>query len=167
MNDRPEYDPSRILYLDVDGVLNRQGRESTPYVLPDCMAELNRIIDETRACIYLTSSWGGVIPKLMTLKGFGMLLATHGFNHWRAITGQIPVRLDVDAYQGVTEFYRNDREWRIFTSLKSKGPTKFAILDDFDLKFPEPYSAGFFQTDPRVGLSPEIADAVIERLRKE
>lgn len=51
----------KIIFLDLDGVLNsysdRQGKEISLVIVPEKVALLRRIIDETGAIIVLSSSW--------------------------------------------------------------------------------------------------------------
>lgn len=50
----------KVIFLDFDGVLNSEkyvrGKEGL-VLDPQCMARLKKIVDATRACIVLTTSW--------------------------------------------------------------------------------------------------------------
>jgi hypothetical protein len=65
----------RVLFLDIDGVMNHEGMKSHQTFDPDAVCRLNRIIKETGCKIVLSSTWRhmyrGVnrIEELLRLQG--------------------------------------------------------------------------------------------------
>lgn len=71
----------KVLFLDIDGVLNGHQRHANGYcgIDPGKVEHLNGIVAETRCRIVLASAWRYMIlGGDMTLKGFGHMLATYG-----------------------------------------------------------------------------------------
>jgi len=73
--------PSRILFIDVDGVLNRcnwEEGDSRAALHQECVRQLNRILAATKAGLVITSNWREWIEEgAMTLEGFEFMLRTH------------------------------------------------------------------------------------------
>lgn len=72
----------RILFLDVDGVLNghdwHEGARSNTLRRP-CIDQLSRILKETDCRVVLSSAWRYMVHcKALTCTGFEYLLRTHG-----------------------------------------------------------------------------------------
>jgi len=71
----------KVLFLDIDGVLNGHQRHDNGYcgIDPVKVELLNGIVEASRCRIVLASAWRYMIlGGDMTLKGFGHLLATYG-----------------------------------------------------------------------------------------
>jgi hypothetical protein len=72
----------KVLFLDIDGVLNRGGFSSTAQSTsfdPLAITRLNRLLAATGARLVLSSSWRYVIlDGTMSLSGFEFLMRTHG-----------------------------------------------------------------------------------------
>jgi hypothetical protein len=72
----------KVLFLDIDGVLNHGGFSATAQSSsfdPEAIARLNRLLTRTGARAVLSSSWRYVIlDGTMTLQGFEFMMRTHG-----------------------------------------------------------------------------------------
>src|SRR5579875_1845282 len=70
-----EQKQSRIVFLDIDGVLNSFGDMHTGLWIqamdhtnwkPECIQQLNRLCRETKSKIVISSSWRTIIPDIKT-----------------------------------------------------------------------------------------------------
>lgn len=80
----------KILFLDIDGVLNGHQKDEQGYcrIVPYCVNYLNRVIDATDCKIVLSSAWRYMIHcGAMTLKGFEYMLITHRLKVLNRIIG--------------------------------------------------------------------------------
>ena len=72
----------KLIFLDIDGVLNRHEYNSLAKSSPifsEIMGRLNKITDSTGAQVVISSAWRYMIHgKAMTLLGFQYMLQTHG-----------------------------------------------------------------------------------------
>jgi len=140
--------PDKVIFLDVDGVLNSvEDRFSWEIETDKHMEYLKNIIDKTGAAIVVSSSWR-ILPSMMSrlrsrLKDFGM-----------------------DVYSKTPEIHTRDRhrgdEIRKWLQ-ENPGVKKFAILDD-ESDMREFVNTNFFKTDMEIGLTKDIADEVIKFL---
>lgn len=101
----------RLIFLDIDGVLAHAGSDNT--LDPNCIAELDWLIDETGAEVVLTSSWRetfgvGETQRRLAAAGFRQSIA--------AVTPTFPRRSRSDE---IDAFLAN-----------LSGPARFVILDD-------------------------------------
>lgn len=73
---------SKILFLDIDGVLNRHGETTstaTGFVDPACVAAFNRIVAACDPKIVICSAWRYLVHNgYMTVRGLATMLRTHG-----------------------------------------------------------------------------------------
>lgn len=136
----------KILFLDVDGVLNNS-KLLTPSFCTDesFLAILKRIVDETECRLVLTSTWRlfpsekAIVEKHLSSVGLVLFDCTIDISHKAR--------------------HQEIKEW-----LQGKSITRFAIVDDEEF-------AGiglednFFQTDEDVGLTEQIADLIISHLK--
>lgn len=141
--------PTKAVALDISGVLHT--REEFGYFLPRCVKQLNRIIGETDAKVFLTSSWRNyIIDGSMTLMGFWIMLQTHGI-HCELI-GHTASDEDIP-----------DRAIQIKCFLASRPEIKrVCVLDDMAM-----FRDCQVLVDGRVGLTKEDADKAIEILNGE
>ena len=156
----------KIIFLDIDGVLNDHGRMMNLYcgIQKDKVEHLNKIIDATDCKIVISSAWRYMIlGGEMTTKGFEYMLLTHGLKcHNRIIActlsdEDIPTR-------GLQISYRIEK-------LKSyiKEEFKYVVIDDLNeengIKISE---AGhpLVQTKGDVGLTEEHVNLVISLLNE-
>lgn len=72
----------RIIFLDIDGVLNRFGGQCGPILAhPDCVKHFNRIVIETDAKVVVISNWRHlVLNGHMDRLGFEQMLRSHGIH---------------------------------------------------------------------------------------
>lgn len=77
----PAASPERVIFLDIDGVLNDHKKlPGSVYcgIDADKVARLNRLLSLSGASVVLISAWRYMLNSAMTLKGFEYLLNTHG-----------------------------------------------------------------------------------------
>lgn len=146
----------KVLFLDIDGVLNghffdRAAESST--INPACVARLNRVLAETRCSIVISSAWRYMIlGGAMTLRGFEYMLRTHGVHCVGGVIGH--TRADTSPGSDYEERGRQCREW-----LKDHPEVKtFACVDDAQVGFS---GLPIVRTDGAKGLTDEDAAALI------
>lgn len=151
-------EPTKALFLDVDGVLNnmkfaiRMKDEEGVMIFhedildPACIRNLKRIIDETGAVIVVSSSWRG-IPNSM--KNLAAQLNQSG----------------MEIYSTTPSIYRKERGDEIAAWLKNNPSIKdFVILDDdSDMGELLPH---LVNTDFQTGLLPIHISKAIEILNQ-
>lgn len=138
----------KILFLDIDGVLNHRKSPTTNGVFvidEQLLPLLKRIVDETGVKIVLSSSWRLSIHSRLRVKDALKTIGTRFIDYTKFISGPRSEEI---------------KEWLE----RHPKVTSFAILDDdFDAKI----DGHFFQTDFNNGLTPEITEKVIKYLNKE
>lgn len=119
----------RVIFLDIDGVLNghefNEAAQSNSIDRP-CMERLNRILRETKARIVISSAWRYMVHGgAMTVKGFDYLLRSHGMNAGCVIDVTCPD----ETFDGLRKF--GDR-WQQIELWLSQHPevTSYVVLDD-------------------------------------
>jgi hypothetical protein len=149
--------PQRIVFLDIDGVLNSDGYVSTrPQVSgelwtiddldPESIATLNTLVAATGAQFVLSSSW----RHHHTLAEMEALLKMRGFSG--TLIGATP-RLFGET---------RGAEIRTWLQVQSRPPHAFAILDD---ELPsENLGHVWIRTDPAVGVTVSDVQRLIELL---
>ena len=79
-----------ILFLDLDGVLNGLDRDRRASIHPECVEHFNRLLDESRAQVVISSTWRGMVESgVMNLEGFGALMVVWV---WREPWAYVDVR---------------------------------------------------------------------------
>lgn len=166
----------RILFLDIDGVLNTERQhdlcvnkgiapvDGFGYAFdPEAVTNLKRIVEETGADIVISSSW-----KLWGLDAMQRMWTK------RALPGKViditpntesdEMLLSVDLdYMEIPAIKGSEiKEW---LTTKGHDVTHYAILDDFPDMLPEQESH-FVQTDPSIGITEADANKTIEILTK-
>ncbi len=146
----------KIIFLDVDGVLNHRGSFApgmpggSRRIAPECVTELNRIVESTGADIVVSSTWRQDPDYIRVLRAAGVKgrilgKTVHGI---RGIDGNFLVGT-----------CRGDeiQEW-----LAANEPDAFVILDDdSDMAHLMP---SLVHTSFDTGLTREHADDAIARL---
>ena len=134
----------KVIFLDIDGVLNNFGlisRYGFDYIDEGCVLLLAQVVKSTRAEIVLSSSW--------RREEYDLSLAKAALE-----------RADLEIKDCTPWLNGRARVYEIKQWLEEHpGVTKFVILDDDeDAGFEVD---GFFQTDPEVGFTSEIAENVV------
>lgn len=159
----------QLLYLDIDGVLNRHERHSNGYsgMHPYPVGLLNQMLEDLPDVqLVISSAWRyQVISGHMTMKGFECMLLTHGlecFGRIHSVTGSDEAHAIEGQYTGKTtgaEFW----EWLKVHGCEVRAqqitkhlaevhanaivPVSFAVVDDLAVPVQR-----LVKTDPSVGL---------------
>lgn len=161
----------RILFFDVDGVLNNHAinKDAQSCTLePKCVREFNRILAVCEPRVVVSSAWRYLILRQsMTLQGFGHLLRTHGVSEriGRLLEG-CTLSDEVLPTRG-----KQIEQWlHQYTTARlgviASNPT-FVVLDDAPAGMCfEPVAHRLVRTDGMVGLTAADADRVIAMLRR-
>lgn len=150
-----------VLFLDIDGVL--------------CLGSITRQLDS--ACINNLVSITKAVPDLVIVLSsdwrkeeilqdhLAYGLAQHGIERPVHKTRTLKQsNIDWSRYEGLNAGVRGAlRSEEIRDWLECYPVEKYAAIDDTTLYL----DSGFFQTQLRVGLTPEIAHQIIEHLTKE
>jgi len=146
----------KLLFLDIDGVLNHRtflsavfakhdGDDQINHLDPAAIEHLNRIIDETSCLVILSSAW-----RMFGLGQVQQWLRARGFRH--KILWITPTKIS-----GI-----RGQEIDLYLKRLSKQPESFCILDDsHDI---DPHKANWVWCDPNEGLTAAKADEAIRML---
>jgi hypothetical protein len=137
----------RLLYLDLDGVLNGHERLSNGYcgICPVNVGVFNSLLAEfSDLKLVISSSWRYlVLSGDMTLRGFENLLLTHGLKcHGRVagVTGPDEDWLEWDGtgdrYAALQEQGCDIRAKQILAHVTEHQPEQWAVLDDMAVPVP-------------------------------
>lgn len=143
--------PCKILFLDIDGVCNnqktreRQGNTKYIGIKPELAQRVQRIVKETDCKVVLSSSWR-LFPDS----------AKWAEDHVCKFIDKT-VDMQNGAVFGVTDRGYEIKEWLD----RHPEVTQHAILDDDSHFLPDQW---LFQTTWALGITDEIADAVIAHL---
>lgn len=133
----------KVIFLDIDGVLNCEktaNPRKLPYIVDRrLLARLKRLVNRTRAKVFLTSTWRYDPAGLFSAKRCGVPFI--------GVTPDIPKRPRRD------EFYA----WL----KKHPKVTRFAVIDDEDDELDE---LPLFQPSATTGLTERIVRGVAEYL---
>lgn len=135
----------RILFLDVDGVLNSYKTGGRYALKRNCLRRLQKIIDKTQCKIVLSSTWR---MDEYALKRLRRVLSYRNIK----IFDTTPV---LGKHRGL-----EIAEW---LDTHKDEISKYAILDD-DSDMEEWQLPNFFQTDPEYGMTDTITYRVIYHL---
>lgn len=161
---------SKILFLDIDGVLNTERQhdycvergiapvDGFGYAFdPEAVANLARIVEQTGADIVISSSW-----KCWGLSTMQRMWANRGLPGKiiditpNSASDEMLLSVDLDMMLPAVKG-SEIKEW---LATSGSQVTCYAILDDqFDM-LPE-QQPNFVQTDPRVGITEDDASSVI------
>lgn len=165
---------SKILFLDIDGVLNTERQhdrcvsegiaqvDGFGYAFdPKAVANLKRIVKQTGADIVISSSWKfwglDAMQRMWErrdLPGKVIDVTPNNVSDEMLLSVELEY-LDIPAGKG-----SEIKEW---LTTKGQQVTNYAILDDLPDMLPEQQSH-FVQTDPRVGITQDDADTIISIL---
>lgn len=159
----------KILFLDIDGVLNDHGMIMDIYcgIHLDKVKRLNKILNDTGCYIVISSAWRYMIlGGDMTIKGFEHLLVSHGVNCCQRIIGHTPSDNDVDTRgKQITDWINNGLP-PILSKLKTSC-FKYVVVDDLDKEIDIQISeAGhpLVQTNGDIGLTDSDVERIISML---
>lgn len=156
-----------VIFLDIDGVLNNHTPLENNYcgTRSDCVSNFNRILDALpEAKIVISSAWRYLILRGdVTIKGFEMLLLTHGVKCFGRVIGHTvadgpiedePNHHDPEAWKVAGLAWRREqiRQWAFQNKVSS-----YIAIDDLPLDMPEQYFV-----DGELGLTFEDASAIID-----
>lgn len=148
--------PLRLVFLDIDGVLNSypflerhdaadpdeaDDRYWTSMLDPAAVARLNRLLDATGARVVIASSWRCAMP----LERLRQILLAAGLEG--VIEGQTAPEL-------------NHRGRAVSAYLAERPCRDYVILDDDP--FQKPHTGRLVHTDPELGLTEAQVDEAIE-----
>ena len=156
----------KILFLDIDGVLNTNWWEQKPSVDqygygfdPRAVANLKKIIDETGADIVISSSWKFMgLTQMQEMWEDRMLPGKLVGITPNTVSDELLLTADLDNM----EFF-DIRGYEIKEWLSKHKVDRYAILDDMDCMLPE-QTLHFVQTNPMFGITQEDAEQVIKIL---
>lgn len=141
----------KVLYLDIDGVLNGHERLPSDYCgsRKDCIENMNLILDQVPDLkLILSTSWRYlIITGQMNLQGFESMMLTHGLKCRNRIIDY--TRPDNDEYE--------PRGAIILEHAIRYEPGKWLVLDDLELDL----GPNQIVTDGNKGLTKEQALEVI------
>lgn len=159
----------KILFLDIDGVLNDHGQMMNLYcgIHPDKVERLNTIINATNCYIVISSAWRYMIlGGDMTIRGFEHMLVSHGVNCCQRIIGHTPSDNDVDTRgKQITEWINNGLP-PIMAQFKT-AHFKYVVVDDLNKEIGIQISeAGhpLVQTNGDIGLTDSDVERIISIL---
>jgi len=158
----------KLLFLDVDGVLN-DGYRGYPFLVEHCLRILKQIVEETKAHIVLSSNWrlfneyrGVLMPKLIE----------HGIVE-KDVFSSTP-DLDLDHLplrpREILQWIRDSTSicpWQKNRELPHI--LQFVVIDDRNLVkelYGHSLHGQFVQTNSQIGLTMEIAKKVIKLLNQ-
>ena len=165
---------SKILFLDIDGVLNTERQhdhcveageayvDNFGYAYdPVAVANLKRIVDETEVDIVISSSWKfwglSTMQKLWASRELPGKVVDVTPNH---VSDELLLSVDLSIMDMPAGKGSEIKEW---LDTKGNQVINYAILDDVPDMLPEQQSH-FVQTDPRVGITKDDAEKIIEIL---
>lgn len=156
----------KILFLDIDGVLNDHGQMMNLYcgIHADKVARLNTILDAIDCDIVISSAWRYMIlGGEMSLKGFEYMLLSHGLKCNNKIIGCTPPDEDIDTRGKQIAWWINV-ELPTILQRKRKNRHKYVVIDDLDQERGIQISeAGhkLVQTNGSIGLTDKDVEKVI------
>lgn len=161
----------KILFLDIDGVLNTHDHNAlakSGRIHPDKVERLNYILQSTRAKIVLSSAWRYLLHRgECNLSGLQRLLSSHGVMADSLVSVTPPSEGRTGYWDGnpATWINEEDRGGDIAKWLRTTPlpVTQYAVVDDIDLKI-SLYGHPFVQTDWPKGLTNRNAEDLIKLL---
>tara|TARA_R110000822_G_scaffold8487_5_gene33317 strand:- start:459 stop:884 length:426 start_codon:yes stop_codon:yes gene_type:complete len=139
----------KVLFLDIDGVLNRydmfEGKGSREIISDEMVARINRVVKETGCSVVISSSWRLSMP----LSELSLLLGEHGF-------------LSETIIDRTPHIDRRDNEILVWLR-DHKDVTKFAVVDDEASDLTD-VKDQLVQTSFDTGILDEHVDQLIEML---
>jgi hypothetical protein len=159
----------KVLFLDIDGVLNSHDFDPEAMCGPihrDKVARLNRVLKATGAYIVLSSAWRYIVHRReCDIRGMEWLLRSHGLIAGRLLGITRPDEMMPKVWNGDITVWpvENERGRQISDWLQSHIHLTYAVVDDMDLGITE---AGhrLVKTDGAAGMTDKDADELIRLL---
>ena len=146
-----------IIFLDCDGVLNTMEFNNAAQsftILPQCVAQLNRILEDTQTYIVLISSWRYLILMGdMKLKGFEIMLRSHGI--------ACPDKLIGTTTFDIKSVYERPMQVAQWLQNSTKPVKNHVVLDDNPKQDWQKYGLKNVLVDKDKGLTQENANSAI------
>lgn len=167
---------TRLLFLDIDGVLNDHSRHPNGYsgLQARPVAILNKLLAEIPEMqLVISSAWRYLVYNgQMTTAGLESLFMTHGLD----CKGRVHGLTDTDENAGGFDGNQTQDEWyawithngarvrreQIKAAVAGKSPICYAVVDDLALDMPR-----LVQTDSNVGLTEEQAGRIKQLLHDQ
>jgi len=146
----------RVIFLDVDGVLNsNQSGFGMNKVDPQMVARLEKLVQATGAKIVISSSWRSIF-SLNQIKGLLRQMGAPTASH--AVIDRTPVG-EGNRGQEIQEWLELDPE-RAKVNPAHEGVQAYVILDDTNEMTPQ-QQPNMVQTNPQFGLTDaDVAEAI-------
>ena len=146
----------KIIFLDIDGVLNRlgtmeEGRTTTRWngcigMEPELVERFNTLVEDTGVSVVLSSTWRLDEDWLQSMKANGL-----NTDKFIGRTPRMPRK------SGGVEMMERGYEINAWINANDMAHAKIAIIDDDNDMLP---SQKLFRTNYRFGLTQEIADSI-------
>ena len=161
-----------ILFLDIDGVLNDHVHHQNGYcgTKLSCVKCFNRVIDAIPELnLVISSAWRySILKGDVTLKGFELLLLTHGVKCQDRVIGYTeadgPIEEEPNHVSEKARWHEAGLKWRanqIKKWVQEHKPKDWLAVDDLELNL-HPFN--FHRTNDRTGLTEVDSDILILRL---
>jgi hypothetical protein len=137
----------KIVFLDIDGVLNNHSRQMNLYcgIHKDKIDLLNQVILRTNCDIVISSAWRYmVIGGEMTVKGFEYMLLSHGLRCYDRVIDVTP------SDEAIQSRGKQISGW-LSKNKEKFNVQEYVVVDDLSLDI-ESCGHPFVQTDGTVGL---------------
>lgn len=144
----------KILFLDVDGVLNSYKTGGLYALKKPCLRRLQKIVEETGCKIVLSSTWRKDVYALKRLK---RVFSYRGL----VIHSTTPILHNKWRGYEINQWLKDAQ-----LDYWEQKDCKYAIVDDDSDMLPYQLMS-FFQTDPEYGMTDTIAYRIIQHLNKE
>ena len=153
----------RVIFLDIDGVLNtlhNQGRIGPDHIQPELAARLEKLVQSTQAKIVVSSSW----RHILTPEHLGRFLAARGApTAAQSIIDRTPIGMKGRGLE-IQDWLDLESERKIVHGPQYDPIESFVILDDSGDMTSE-QQPHFVQTNGQFGLTDQDVARAITILR--
>lgn len=156
----------KLLYLDIDGVLNDHSRLPNGYsrIMDAQVVCLNTVLKYTDAKIVLSSAWRCLFRTAELVEG---LLLCHGVNCHQRVYGTTAIDPEIwsllhERHADLHYWAERGMTWRadqIRDHVREHRPYRYVVLDDLPIQVDN-----LVQTIPSVGLTALQAEEIVRRL---
>ena len=160
----------KVLFLDIDGVLNtcwwdrKTPVDKNGYAFdPNAVANLAKIINETGADIVVSSTWKFMgLPQMLDMWEERGLPGKITDTTPNTVSDEVLLDANLEHMELTPIRGMEVQEW---LNTKGKKVSHYVILDDMDNMLPEQQNH-FVQTNPTVGITEEDAEKAIAILNR-